>query len=159
MANRELSWRNPSLDHSIDKWKMQRRFLLQKVMCKQEWFSSKAEGSILHIHPFSCCFGLFYQQRGKKRMLIKSADDPKIEGAEISRKAGPRVQLNPEKRSARLHVQHEEHTPKWAGQMLLAQHWNQKGQCGSCTSPLLYTCFRLSLHLMCLLRTELVGCP
>lgn len=82
-------WRNPSLDHSIDKWKMQRRFLLQKVMCKQEWLSSKAEGSILHIHPFSCCFGLFYQQRGKKLMLIKSADDPKIEGAEISRKAGP----------------------------------------------------------------------
>lgn len=25
----------------------------------------------------------------KKRMLIKSADDPKIEGVEISRKAGP----------------------------------------------------------------------
>ena len=82
-------WRDPSLDRSINKWKMQRRFLLQEVMCKQEWFSSEAEGSILHIHPSNWCFGLFYQQRGKKLMLIKSADDPKIEGAEISRKAGP----------------------------------------------------------------------
>lgn len=57
MASGELSWesihrlmsgeilgvhpphdeqRDPSLDHSIDKWKMQRRFLLQEVMCEQE---------------------------------------------------------------------------------------------------------------------------
>lgn len=42
-------WMDPSLDGSTDKWKMQRRLLLQEVTCKQEWFSPKAEGSILHF--------------------------------------------------------------------------------------------------------------
>lgn len=36
----------------------------------------QTEGSVLHVHPFDWWFGLFYQQRGKKLTLIKSADDP-----------------------------------------------------------------------------------
>lgn len=168
MGSSQLSWESIhclmsaetcSLGRSADKWKTQRRLLLREVMCKQERSPSKAEGSVLHIHPFNWCFGLFYQQCGNKLVLIKAADCPKTEGAETSRKAGPWLQLSPGKRSARLHVQHEERSPRRAGQVLPAPHWNQKGQCHSCTSPMLYSCFRLSLRLTCLLRTEWVRRP
>lgn len=63
----------------------------KEATCKQERFSSKAQGSILHLHPFNWGFVLFYQWCGKKLALIRSADDPEIAGTEISRKAGPRV--------------------------------------------------------------------
>lgn len=67
---------DPSPGRSVDKWKTRKRFLLQEVMCKQELFSSKLRAPSSTFTLSTGVLGLFYQQRGKKRMLIKSADDP-----------------------------------------------------------------------------------
>lgn len=95
MASRELSWESiPCLmSGEIPAWitagKGKGSSCCSKSCVSESGSHQKLRAPSSSFTLSSWCFGLFYQQHGKKLMLIKSADDPKIEGAEISRKAGP----------------------------------------------------------------------
>lgn len=65
MASRELSgelggWRDPSLDHSINKWKMQRRFLVQKSYAGESHSQRQLRASSSTFTLSTDLLGLFY---------------------------------------------------------------------------------------------------